>query len=674
MKKLIIFIVTIILFISFLIFHDKGNEIVKPYLASYLENKMDNNISIKLEHLKIDMNYLEVTALVNELSTLNALGNFSLLNKTLDFNYTLTSQGFENKEIVFNEKIDINGTAKGAFDNINVMGKGTTLQSNIDYAFNLQNDLLNNIKVDIKKADIESLLKLTAQPNYAKGTIDLNINIPKLDTNSSNGRALIKLYSTQLNEKVLNKKFNLDLPPKVLLTGDIDAKVSSELLTLKGDVQSNLASLNLTNTKYNLKNKSVDSNYKLSIPELSKLRFITKQQLNGKITLDGTIVAQDKAYHLTANSKSLGGSVKLDLTEKKLDTLLKEVEIDKLLHLLNQKRYATGKVSGDIKLDDYKNPNGSFSLQTKQAKTLHSILKKELEIDLGQSLPFALQSKGKINKRVIYMKNQLSSELLKYTSNDMQYALKPKQLKSTYTLNLPKLSKLKYLIKRPLQGSLNVTGDLHYKNSLYLTGKTESLGGEVNFELINQKLTSNLTNVPVEKLMYLLTYPKVFQAKLLGKLNYDISTKRGKLTSTLNQARLLKNNLTELIKQVRGIDLTKERYNESHFNANINQDIIDIDFQAKSNKVLLEIPSGKINKASNRIDASYTININKRDLSGKIYGHTSKPQITVESSQFIQDEVKDIIKQNIDDKKLKDLGIGEQETEVIKNILGDLFK
>lgn len=674
MKKLALLLILLISLVSFLVFHDKGNELIRPLVSTYLECKTENNSSIEVTHLKVDYKYMEINALVNTNSLFKAQGDYDLLEQTLDFNYSVETQGFENETISFKEKIDINGTAKGAFDSIHLKGKGETLESTIDYSLILENENTKEIHVKIKEADITTLLQLTVQPNYAKGKVDINIDIPLLSKRQTKGSANIQLKSVELNSKTFNQNFKLNLPKHTKLNSDLNLSLTSELIQLNGTLQSNLADLRLFNTTINPKTKVLNAKYQLIIPELSKLNSLTKQDLQGKMAIQGEMKTTTKSYSLEGKTKSLGGELDFILTPQKVSSNLEQVRLEKLLYLLNQKNYASGTLIGEIDLDLSKELTGNFNFSSKKAQTNHQTLKQELDINFGKNIPFVFTTLGTINQGVVKVQSSLNSDILNYHSNDIAYSLKNQNLNSTYTLNISNIAKLKTLLGKTLRGSVDIRGQLNHDKTLYLTGLTKSLGGEVNFELNNELLTSQLNNIPVSKLMYLLDYPNVFKANLIGSLNYNLASKQGTFNSQLNQAQLIANNLTELIKQVRGIDLTKERYNESHFNAKINQELVDIDFQAKSNKVLFQIPSGVINTNNNQINADYTININNKDLSGKIKGHISKPNITVDSSQFIKNEVKEIIKQNVDDKTIKDLGIGEEEKKVIKNLLGDLFR
>jgi len=144
---------------------------LKPYLATYIESQLENNESVTVKHLKIDKEYIELIATINHISTINAQGDFSLLDKTLNIKYQLYSNGFKNKKISFKNKIDIKGTAVGDFDNIDIEGKGNAFQSKLSYTLNLKEDKFNNIKLHLIKADISELLLLASQPSYAKGKI-----------------------------------------------------------------------------------------------------------------------------------------------------------------------------------------------------------------------------------------------------------------------------------------------------------------------------------------------------------------------------------------------------------------------------------------------------------------------------------------------------------------------
>ncbi len=673
MKKVLPFLVIISLAtILFFLLNDKGNRYLQPYIGTYLEKRFGYK-AIKVEDLKIDLNYIRFVVLLNRNIRLDTKGFFSLFSQTIELDYTLKGDFEESYS-----QIDINGIVRGKFNDLEIQGEGQGLGSHINYALNIKNEVINNINIKINKADITSLLELAAQPAYAKGKVDIDINIPTLEEMDTKGKAKIVLHSTTLNEQVFQEVFKLNLPKKSIVTANIDSTVSANAFMVNGEIKSNLASIKLTQTNYDLKRKKLLGNYQLNIPKLSKLSFLTQQKLQGKMELKGRLIVTKDSYNIQGMTKSIGGKSSFNFNGKQLKMNMSNVEISKLLHLLNQKPYASGKLMAEAKLDNVKDLNGHFKIETKEAKINHATVKKEMKLDLGESIAFTLLSEGEITSNVIHMQNKLNSDILNYRSDDMQYQLKNASLISSYNLEIPKLSKLSSLVNRPLRGTLVINGAMNYHKNLELIGVTKSLGGKVDFKLLNEKLHAKIADVPVEKLMHTLSYPQLFKALLVGDFNYDLTTQKGTFNSKLNKAQLLENQLTILVKQIRGVDLSKERYNETEFHASLNKNLIDIHFKAKSKTALLEIPSGRINKANNHINANYIVNIENKDIGGKIQGDISKPKITIDSSNFIKEKVIDFIKENIPSDALKDLGIEKIETDAIKdtlnNLLGDLFK
>lgn len=659
MKKILILLILLLLSFSFfLILHDKGNKLIKPYLATYLESKFDDKIDIEVEHLKIDTNYVELIAKLNKATNVDAKGDYSLFSQSLDIGYIVDSNDFN---------IDINGTATGHFNNMEIKGEGNALKSKLSYSLNVKDDLLNNINANIVKADISEILLLTAQPAYAKGKVNVNINIPSFEGNQTKGTANIVLHQTQLNEKVINKKFKIKLPSKTILTGKINADVNQDNLEFHSEITSNLSTVKLNKATYNLKKKVFSANYTLNVPKLSKLKFLTQTKLYGNLQATGDMKFKNKIFELNAQSKNLGGEINLALMGNTLNININNSKIEKLLYLFGQEPYAKGNLLGDVKISSLKNLKGTFNLKSSHAKTSHKALFKK-------DFNFQLTSTGDIQSNIANIQTQFDSELFNLTSNDMQYKLKDSTLTSTYKLNVPDLSKLETLAGKPLQGTIQIDGELLVNKTLLLTGKSSNLDGEINFNLENQNLTSTIQNVSMEKLMKMLKYPKIFKGQLVGNFSYDLTQQKGLFTSNINQAQLLSNQLTKLIQKIQGVDLTKERYNETTFVAKLNKDTINFDFIAKSQKVSIDIPNAHLNKRSNILDARYTVIVDKKDVSGKIQGNVSSPSVSLDSSDYLKDKVIKTLDKYIDTDKLKDLGIGEKEKDAIKSIFGDLFK
>ena len=270
--------------------------------------------------------------------------------------------------------------------------------------------------------------------------------------------------------------------------------------------------------------------------------------------------------------------------------------------------------------------------------------------------------------KTIELKEEVSAK--GYASG--KYDLSSKGLHMMYDINISDLSKLHSLTKQKLYGSMRLKGQVkHLANESTLTGLTRDLDGELNFQLKNKIFTMQMEGLSVEKVMEMLHYPSIFKASINGEGEYHLNDKKGFLKSTLIDAVLIPNNFTNLVKEFNGLDLSKETFKESNLTASIEQDRIDFDFLAKNSTTLIKVLPAFIETDKNYIDAYYTVEIEDKDVGGKIKGDMGNPNITIDSSKFIQREVNKAIDKHSD--KLKNLGLGETEQKKVKEFLQNLF-
>ena len=252
------------------------------------------------------------------------------------------------------------------------------------------------------------------------------------------------------------------------------------------------------------------------------------------------------------------------------------------------------------------------------------------------------------------------------------YSVSNKELEMAYDVNISDLSKLQPITKQKLYGSMFLRGQVKQEgNETTVTGKTEELDGELEFQLKNNHFTMQMDRLSVEKIMAMLHYPSVFKASVIGEGEYNLVEKKGVLTSTLLDAQLLPNDFIELVKNFNGLDLTKEKFKESNLSATIKKEHIDFNFIAKNSKTLINVSPASIEMNKNHIDAHYTIEVKDKDVGGKIVGNISDPEISIDSSKFIQREVNKAIEKHSD--QLKELGIGKEEQKKVKEFFNNLF-
>ncbi|MCK4442869.1 MAG: hypothetical protein KAU90_12750, partial [Sulfurovaceae bacterium] len=248
MKNFFVLVIIVTLSIVFFLFSKNGSELLKPYISNYIENQFEENITVEIQKLKIDVDKIKLTAILNHKTAIKTQAQISIFEK----------------------------------------------------------DIVNNIQIDLPKADIKELLAITNQPSYAKGKADLHIQTPTLKNWKQEAKAEIKLYDTILNEKVLKKELKIDIPNNTKINGIINIEKNGYRLTSNGKLKSNLGDLNFDLAKYNYKTHKLDSDYHISISDLSKFKDIIKQKLYGKLEVIGDI-HKDKIIIIIGRTKSLDG-------------------------------------------------------------------------------------------------------------------------------------------------------------------------------------------------------------------------------------------------------------------------------------------------------------------------------------------------------------------------------
>jgi hypothetical protein len=262
-------------------------------------------------------------------------------------------------------------------------------------------------------------------------------------------------------------------------------------------------------------------------------------------------------------------------------------ELEELLRISKQEPYGKGTVDLQINIPSIqgiqkKYPKATATIKLYEALLDKKLLKKSLKVEIPNDTEINGTINSNLNENIIISEGSFQTSLANIDFKQAKYDLKTKNIESDYLLKIADLSKLEPISKQKLRGSIEIEGTILKEKNLTITGVSKDLEGELSFTLMDKKLHANISNISIEKLIYTIHYPQIFRGKMVGELNYNLSQKKGLFTSKLNQAQLLPNQLTTLIKRIQGPDLTKERYNETTLNAKINREFIDFDFQAKS--------------------------------------------------------------------------------------------
>lgn len=671
MKKLHILLIFLISAVLFLLFSDKANAWSKPYLASLIASQVNEVETVEILQYRLDYDHITLDAQVNKAIDIGIDGDLNLPSQLFDLNYSVKWA---------EQAVDVAGNAKGSIENILVTGLGDALASKVNYTLEINQQTPRNIQVDIHEGQVEKVLALTGQPDYAKGLFDLHIDMPKISQTEGIGEAKLTLNQIKPNVKLLKKDFEIDLP-STTVTGTLNSKLRGVVASIDGEIQSSLAKLYLQNGQINLETMAVVTGFILDIDELKKLQTLTKSDLNGKLKLEGKLQHDNQKLQLNMTTKSLGGTATLSMSDDQLTLDMQGVAIDKILPMIAQPVYLQGELDAKVALSCLKNLNGTVTLATHNAKTVTKTVNQAFNLKLQKPLAIQLNSEAAMEKDQIHATSTVKSQMFDLNVEKILYDLKASTLTADYQLTASDLSQLQELTNRVLRGSLVIDGSIKQAKTLQVTGKTQSLEGVIDFTLSDKDLHAKIDQVPLKNILNTLDYPQIFSAPLSGVLDYNLQTQKGRLNSELPNTKLISNQLTELVKQATQLDLTKEVYNQTDLNATINREMIYFVFAAKSKNNYITLTDAKLNRSTDKIDARYHVTIKKKDLEGQIKGDVRKPRVTIDSSQFLRNQIGDKIDSYIKKEggtkikdKLKDFGLDNNQSQKAIDKAKDLLK
>ncbi|MGA1932763.1 hypothetical protein ACH5BF_08600 [Arcobacter sp. YIC-464] len=233
-----------------------------------------------------------------------------------------------------NGKLSTNGTVVVENSIINVDGKTDLFNSDTSYKAKVANAKVEFVKADIKNAKIDKLLYFLNQPTYALGNLDLNADIKNADINNLDGLITTKITNAKLVNKVINKQFNQKLKQTVTFSSDAKTTLSKTKVTTNAQVDSSLAKLDIKSAVFDIKEASLNSDYTLNVPNLSKLYDVTQTKMRGNLTLLGNLESKKEKLLVTGASKLLGGNLDFKLNNNDFNANVKDVEVKQLTHMM----------------------------------------------------------------------------------------------------------------------------------------------------------------------------------------------------------------------------------------------------------------------------------------------------------------------------------------------------
>ncbi|KAA6234464.1 hypothetical protein FMM56_00155 [Campylobacter sp. LR264d] len=292
-------------------------------------------ISSNLLNIKEFKGSYDLNSMVLKFNTQANIDDLSKINNNIKGALSLNANG----DIANNEIKSLNAKAVIADGILNINSNGKTLD------------------LEASKLDITKILSIIGMPTYASGSLNAKANLTSLDFNNLNGNADIKangLLNASVLSKLLDKKFpsntNYDLNAKITL--------KNSLANFESVLNTDLAKMSNLNGSFDLNKMLLNSTYKLTISDLSKLGFLLDRKLSGKLDLNGKLNF-NKSLDLTAMSDNF--------YQGKLDSSLKNNIINAKLENVDFSSLAKGFDFTDI-YESKANANATYNLNTQKGE------------------------------------------------------------------------------------------------------------------------------------------------------------------------------------------------------------------------------------------------------------------------------------------------------------------
>lgn len=675
MKKIFVSLIILIIFILSIIYVLAFTKYGNGIISSYLENRVNagqEKVKLKINNFRLTFSKLDFNAVINDDSYMNITGDLALFKKSVDLVYDIkindlsTLKNLTNQE--FKGSFFTNGILKGDSKEAIVHGFSNIASSETKYYINLIDFKANSIQLDLKNAKIEELLNLLNKPIYTKGLLTINANVRNIDVHNLDGLLTASITKGLLDNEVINKEFEQKISSLVNFKADINASLLGDKVDIKSELVSSLFDLFIEKTSIDLKNKGVDSDYKIDVKNLNRLEGIIGKKLNGEFSTNGRIKFQDSVVFVDGKSNIIDSDTfyKFEInnnTAQNISFKVENTKVEKLLNMLNEPIHATGDLSikGDIKNSEIAKLDGNIESKINNGKIINEVVNAVFNQELKDVITFNLESNSSLVPNQILSQIDFDTNIAKIKIQNAIYDLSDSTFNSDYLIDIASLEKIKDLTKVKLRGEAKILGKIYKSESdLFVDGKSNILGGDFNFNLQNSELKAKLINASIKELSYMLIQPEFFNSKADFTLDYDLLSKKGNLTGSLLNGHFLPNEFSKIINQLAKFDLTKEIYESVEINSNIDDKQLFSNLIMKSKNTQIDIKDSFLDFEKNIIDTRLDTQIKSSNFSIKLQGEMNKPKISL--------DIKDLLKQEIDKKLEKNK---DKINDKIDKVLGD---
>ena len=657
MKVLAWFLVLVMIMVGavyFIAFTPKGNSIVQPIVEEKINESSDLNA--KISTFVVTSSEFEIFIELDEDNTIYAKGAYDLFSQSFNATYDVKLKKLENLEKLTKKPLkgpfNTNGKAAGDLAFMEIDGVSDIALSQTTYHIELTDLDPTSIIAKIENADLVTLLELAGEKPYAKAKLDVDVNFKNITPHELDGDILLVTRNGKLNTPLMNKELDLNIP-KTDFTMQLDAKLKGDDVDYTYTLKSTLAKITSNGIitpeplKLNLK-------YNVDVKELAVLQPITNADIRGPLNLHGTVKGTKELLTVNgmsdvASSDTIFSVVLKDFKASSLEATIKNLQLQKALHMAKQPHYADGLFDLNAKVSNLKEGNlkGTVIANIKNGLANSKYITKEQKFKTPMpKTRFSLNSYTILDGDFADTKLDLESTLAHIDIEKARYNLKDKSLESDYTVNVPKLNNLYFVLERRIKGSLKAEGTVKKTKDLVVTLHSKIAGGILDAKLFNDDLQADIKSVQTIDAMNMFAYPAIFKSSLNGTLAYNTKEKIGKFKGSLVDGGFENNMAFSMMKQYAQIDMYKQKF-KGDVSADISKEIVFASFDLRSNSSSIKTVNTKINSHTNQIKSKIEIVASNNPITVVLSGNKSAPKVTIDAGDMAKEKMKQEAKKQL---------------------------
>ncbi len=328
------------------------------------------------------------------------------------------------------------------------------------------------LQINATNLRLDKILFMLNKPKYSYGDIQINSFLDNIGSEDMSGDINVTLDKGMPNRTILQKDFNITVPKDIKYNIVYNAKIKENNMKYDTEINSTIADISVTDGIANLKDLKTKAKYSVKIADLSKLYFITKQELVGNTGFKGDFSYFDDIFLLNGTTDIFDTNT--TYTYKNGDITIKSlgISVAKISQIFNYPPFFDANGTADI----YYNPKwkkGNFSVKLNDGHIIQNELSDTVLMlsgfDITQELYQNSLLQGTIQADTIKFVYDMNSSNTLFKIYSAVADLK------TQSIDAPFILKIK---DKDIQGEIK--GDLHHpkveiKTSSYIKNKLEKV-------------------------------------------------------------------------------------------------------------------------------------------------------------------------------------------------------